>query len=81
MAKKYKIKIFIDKINSSPPKKNYKTNKIIYNYIDEICSIDLADLIGYKISNNKGYRYIFVKFDKFSNYTWCTPWKIKMVKQ
>ena len=80
MAKNDKIKIFIDKIYSSQPKKNYKTNKIIYNYIVETWSIDLADLIGYKISNNKGYRYTFVIFDKFSKYTWCTPWK-KMVKQ
>ena len=33
--------------------KNYPTNKKIYNLIDEIWSIDLADMIDYKISKNK----------------------------
>ena len=46
------MKIFIDEIYSKPPKKNYSTNKIIYNHTDEIWSIDLADMIDYKISNN-----------------------------
>ena len=41
--KKDSTKIFIDEIYSSPPKKNYETKKIIYNHIDEIWSIDLAD--------------------------------------
>ena len=43
MPKKDLIKIFIDEIYSTPPKKIYPTNKITYNYIDEIWSIDLAD--------------------------------------
>ena len=49
-------RIFIDEIYSKPPKKNYPTNKIVYNHIDEIWSIDLADMVDYKISNNKGFR-------------------------
>ena len=49
-------KIFIDEINCTPPKKNYPTNKKIYNQIDEIWSIDLADFSDYKTINNKGYR-------------------------
>ena len=56
MAKKDKIKFLIDEIYSKPPKKNYPTNKIIYNHFDEIWSIDLADMVDYKISNNKNYR-------------------------
>ena len=36
-------KIFIDEIYSKAPKKKYPTNKIIYNHVDEIWSIDLAD--------------------------------------
>ena len=39
-------------------KKNYPTNKILYNPIDEIWSIDFADMIDYKTSNKKGHRYI-----------------------
>ena len=70
-------KIFIDEIYSKPPMKNYPTNKIVYNHIDEIWSIDLADMIDYKISNNKGYRYIFIVIDNFSKYLWAIPLKNK----
>ena len=75
--KKDLTKIFIDEIYSKAPKKNYETNKITYNYIDEIWSIDLADFSDYKTSNNKGYRYIFVIFDNFSKYLWAIPLKNK----
>ena len=60
MAKRDLTKIFIDERYSSTPKKNYPTNKIINNHVDEIWSVDLADMIDYKTSNNKGFRYIFV---------------------
>ena len=63
--KKDIIKIFIDDIYSKATKKNYPTKKIKYNHIDETWSIDLADMIGYKISNNERFRYIFVIFDCF----------------
>ena len=46
--------------------KNYPTNEKIYNHIDEIWSIDLADFSDYKTSNNKGFRYIFVIIDNYS---------------
>ena len=45
--------------------------------MDEIWSSDLADMIDYKISNNKGFRYIFVIIDNFSKYLWCIPLKNK----
>ena len=77
MTKSDLTKIFTDEIYSSPPKKNYLTNKITYNHLDEIWSIDLADMIDYKISNNKGYRYIFIIIDNFSKYLWCIPIKNK----
>ena len=70
-------KIFTDEIYSKPPRKNYPTNKIIYNHIDEIWSIDLADKIDYKISNNKGFRYIFIIIDNYSKYLWAIPLKNK----
>ena len=69
--------MFIDEIYSSPPKRNYPTNKIVYNHSDEIWSIDLADMIDYKISNTKGFRYIFVIIDNFSKYLWAVPLKNK----
>ena len=34
--------------------RNFLTDKILHNHIYEIWSIDLADMIDYKISNNKG---------------------------
>ena len=73
--KKDLTEIFIDEIYSKHPKKNYPTKKILYNHIDEIWSINLADMIDYKISNNKGYRYIFVIVDNFSKYLWAIPLK------
>ena len=75
--KKDLTKIFIDEIYSKPPKKNYPTNKILYNHINEIWSIDLADMIDYKTSNNKGFRYIFIIIDKYSKYLWDIPLKNK----
>ena len=77
MIKRDLIKIFIDEVYSKAPKKNYPTNKIIYSHIDDIWSIDLADMIDYKISNNKNYRYIFIIIDNFSKYLWAIPLKNK----
>ena len=74
---KNNIKTFFDEIYHTPPKKFYPTNKIVYNHIDEIWSIDLADMIDYKISNNKGFRYIFIVIDNFSKYLWAIPLKNK----
>ena len=75
--KKDLTKIFIDEIYSTPPRKNFPTNKITYNYIDEIWSIDLAGFLDYKTSNNKGYRYIFIIIDNYSKYLWAIPLKNK----
>ena len=80
MTRKDDIKIFIDEIYSKPPIKNYPTDKKVYNHIDEIWSIDLADMIVYKISNNKGFRYIFVILDIYSKYLWAIPLKNKYTK-
>ena len=77
MVKRNVTKIFIDEIYSKSPKKNYPTNKIIYNHIDEIWSIDLADFADYKTSNNKGFRYVFIVIDNFSKNLWAIPLKNK----
>ena len=79
--KKNLTKIFIDEIYSKPRRKIYPTNKIVYNHIDEIRSIDLADMIDYKTSNNKGLRYIFVIIDNFSKNLWAIPPKNKYITQ
>ena len=78
--KKENVKIFIDEVYNKPPKKIYPTNEIVYNHIDEIWCFDLADITDYKISNIKGFRYIFVMIDKFSKYLWTIPLKNKYSK-
>ena len=75
MKKKDLTILFIDEIYSSPSEKKYETNKIIYNHIDEKWSIDLAEMIDYKISKNRGDRYSFVIIDNFSKFVWCVPLK------
>ena len=77
MVKRDLTKIFIDEIYSTPHRKNYPTNKIVYNHVDEIWSIDLADFSDYKTTNNKGFRYIFIILDNFSKYLWAIPLKNK----
>ena len=67
MVKRNLTNIFIDEVYSTSLKKIYPTNKVVYNNIDEIWSIDLADMIHYKTSNNKGYRYIFIITDNFKS--------------
>ena len=42
--------------------------KTMYNNIDENWSIHLPDMVDYKSSNKKGFRYTFVIFDFFSKY-------------
>ena len=66
MKKKDLTENFVDEIYSKPPRKSYPTNKIVYNDIDEIWSIDLTDFSDYKTSNNKGYKYIFITTEIFS---------------
>ena len=60
--------------------RRYPTNKLIYNHIEEIWSIDLTDFSDYKTSNNKRFRYIFVIIDNFSKYLWCIPLKNKNIQ-
>ena len=60
--KKELIKVFIDEIYTKPPMRNYPTNKVVYNHIDEIWSIDLADFSDYETTNNKRFRYIYLLY-------------------
>ena len=67
MLKKDYNKTSTNEINSKPSRKNYKTNKIVSNHIDEKWSIDLANFSYYRILNNKSYRYILIVCDDFQN--------------
>ena len=70
----------MNQIYSKAPKKHNPTNKILYDHINEIWSIDLADMIDYKNSIKKIYRYIFIIIDNFSKYMWAIPLENKIVK-
>ena len=71
------IKIFINEIYSTGPKKNYATNKTDVYHIDDIWSLDILDLKDYGPENNRGYRYVLVTMDNFSKFGWTVPIKNK----
>ena len=56
----------------------FERKKIIVNYIDEIHSCDLVDMIKYS-KMNKGYKYIFTNIDIFSKYAWTFPIKSRKI--
>ena len=64
-------KNFVHEKYAKPPRKFYPTSELVYNYIDEIWSFDLAVMIDYKNSIIKGYRYIFIIIDTFSKNLWA----------
>ena len=53
------------------------TNKLFFNHVGELWSIDLADFLDYKASSNKGYRYKYIIIDNFSMYFWAIHLKNK----
>ena len=71
------IKIFINRIYSKPPKKNYATNKTDVYHFDDIWSLDILDLKDNSTENNRGYRYVLVVIDNFSKFGWTVPLKNK----
>ena len=71
------IEIFMNEIDSKPPKKNYPTDKTDVYHIDDIWSLNFLDLEDYGAKNNRGYRYVLVIVDKFSKFGWKIPLKNK----
>ena len=62
------IKSFIDEFYSKPSTEIYPTNKTIIKSIDNNWSSDLLGINDYGPKNNRGYRYIIVVIDNFSNF-------------
>ena len=77
MAKKDKIKFFIDEIYTKPPLGNYPTNKTKIKSIDDTRYSNLLDMNDYGPKNNRGYRYILVVIDNFSKFGWTILLKNK----
>ena len=71
------IEIFINEIYSKPLKKYYATNKTNVYHIDDIWSLDVLELKDYGSKNNRGYRYVLVIIDNFSEFGWTVPLKNK----
>ena len=64
---------------NKPVINKFERKKIIVNYIDEIHSCDLVDMVKYS-KINRGYKYIFTNIDIFSKYGFAFPIKSKTVK-
>ena len=71
MTKNDLIKIFLHERYNKPPMRNYPTNKIVYNHIDDIWSLDLADFCYSKTLNSKGFRFLITISDTFSKFVWA----------
>ena len=63
---------------NKPVINKFPRKKIIVNYINEIHSCDLVDMVKYS-RMNKGYKYIFTNIDVFSKYSWAFPIKSKKI--
>ena len=74
-------KVFTDEVYSKTPMRKHPINRIVYNHIDEKWSIDLVDVVDYKISNNKGYINTFIIIDNFSKYLLPLRLKNKTLRQ
>ena len=72
--------IFIDEFFSQPPKNNNPTNKTDVYQIDDIWSFDILGLNYYGPENYRGYRYVSVAVDNFSNFVWTVPLKNKIAQ-
>ena len=71
------IKIFINEIYTKGPKRNYATNKTDVYHIGDTWSLDILDLKDFGPENNRGYRYVLVIIDNFSEFGWTVPLKNK----
>ena len=65
---------------NKPVINKFPRKKIIVNYIDEIHSCDVVDMVKYS-RVNRGYKYIFTNIDIFSEYSWSFSSKTKTIKE
>ena len=68
---KYLLTKYIRKDQESP------TNKTDVYHIDDIWKLDILDLKENGPKNNRGYRYVLVIIDNFSEFGWTIPLKNK----
>ena len=71
------IKNFTVETFYKPPKNNYHANKTDVCHIGDIWSLDTVHLKDYGLQNSRGYRYVLVVIDNFSEFRRTVPLKIK----
>ena len=64
---------------NKPTINKFPRQKIIVNYINEIHSTDLVDMVQYS-KINKGYKYILTNIDVFSKIAYAFPLKSKKIQ-
>ena len=79
MGNNFTMNDLSDELNK-PVINKFERKKVIVNYIDEIYSCDLVDMVKYS-RVNRGYKYIFTNIDIFSKYAYAYPLKTKTVKE
>ena len=79
MGNNFTMNDLFEELNK-PVINKFPRKKIIVNYIDEIYSCDLVDMVKYS-RMNKRYKYIFTNIDIFSKYAYAFPIKSKTIKE
>ena len=59
--------------------KNSPTNRTDISHFVDVWSLDTLDLKDYGPGNNKGYRYVLVIIEKFSEFGWTAPKKMRVL--
>ena len=74
------IKNFINEIYSEGRTEIYATNKTVVYHIDDVWGLRKLDLKDYATENNRGYRYVSVILDIFSNLGRTVPLENKKAR-
>ena len=60
---------------SKPARRTHETEKTIVKHSDDTWGLDVFNLMGYGIKNNRGHRYIPVLIKFYSNYGFGVTFK------
>ena len=58
----------IDEKYSKPPKNYYSTNKTDVFHINDVRRLDITNIKDNGLEEDRGYRYVFVVIDNFSQF-------------
>uniref|UniRef100_A0A1I7WGL7 Integrase catalytic domain-containing protein n=1 Tax=Heterorhabditis bacteriophora TaxID=37862 RepID=A0A1I7WGL7_HETBA len=72
------VKEFLNQ--QDPARKNFKSQRVYFNGIDDQWQSDLVEMIPYS-DENKDYKYLLTIIDCFSKFAWVVPLKSKSGKE